>query len=206
MIIVSSVGNPETGILTVYLGALIAREDCKEKAPMGPTADRRPDPVELARRIRPAMTRLYVTYFRTAEQSTLSGPQLSILHRLEDDGPCRIRQLAEAEGVRMPTASNTINQLEKRGLVQRVRAEDDRRGVTVEITALGSAELKRVGKERTHFLAEMLATLDDVHLRQLADADEAVNALAQAYTEMSRTGSVSAGESDAPAEDAAEHR
>ena len=58
------------------------------------------------------MTRLYVTYFRTAEQSTLSGPQLSILHRLEDDGPSRIRQLAEAEGVRMPTASNTINQLE----------------------------------------------------------------------------------------------
>lgn len=156
---------------------------------MASSADRRPDPVELARRIRPAMTRLYVTYFRTAEQSTLSGPQLSILHRLEDDGPSRIRQLAEAEGVRMPTASNTINQLEQRGLVRRVRAEDDRRGVTVEITEHGAAELKRVGEERTQFLAEMLATLDDAHLRQLAEAAEAVKALAEAYTEKSKTGS-----------------
>lgn len=87
--------------------------------------------LELARRVRPAMTKLYVSYFRTAEHSELTGPQLSIMTRIAEHGPSRISQLADAEGVRMPTASNTINQLEKRGLVQRTRAVEDRRGVSV---------------------------------------------------------------------------
>ena len=33
------------------------------------------DALELARRVRPAMTKLYVSYFRTAEHSELTGPQ-----------------------------------------------------------------------------------------------------------------------------------
>lgn len=141
----------------------------------------RPDSVDIARRIRPAMTKLYVTYFRTADQSELSGPQLSLMHRINDHGPSRIRQLADAEGVRMPTASNTINQLEKRGLVTRVRAEEDRRGVTVELTDLGKQELERVGEERTRYLAEMLGTLDDANLTLISDAVDAINALAETY-------------------------
>ena len=141
----------------------------------------RPDSVDIARRIRPAMTKLYVTYFRTADQSELSGPQLSLMHRINDHGPSRIRQLAVAEGVRMPTASNTINQLEKRGLVTRVRAEEDRRGVTVELTDLGKQELERVGEERTRYLAEMLGTLDDANLTLISDAVDAINALAETY-------------------------
>lgn len=143
----------------------------------------RPDPLELARQIRPAMTKLYVTYFRTAEQSELTGPQLSIMHRIQDHGPSRVRQLADAEGVRMPTASNTINQLEKQGLVRRLRADEDRRGVTVELTELGELTLERVGEERTQFLAEMLGSLDDDNLDQLAQAATAIMALAEAYAE-----------------------
>lgn len=129
------------------------------------------------------MTKLYVTYFRTADASELSGPQLSIMHRIEDSGPSRISQLAEAEGVRMPTASNTINQLENRGLVRRVRSTEDRRGVTVELTKEGAAELKRVGEERTKFLADMLDTLDTENLIMLARGADAINALADSYTE-----------------------
>lgn len=145
------------------------------------SASSRPDSVDIARRIRPAMTKLYVTYFRTADQSELSGPQLSLMHRINDHGPSRIRQLADAEGVRMPTASNTINQLEKRGLVTRVRAEEDRRGVTVELTDLGKQELERVGEERIRYLAEMLGTLDDANLTLISDAVDAINALAETY-------------------------
>ena len=141
----------------------------------------RPDAVELARRIRPAMTKLYVSYFRNAEHSELTGPQLSIMHRIAEGGPSRVRQLADAEGVRMPTASNTIKQLEGRGLVSRVRATDDRRGVTVELTDLGREELERVGEERIHSLAEMLATLDDENLTLVEQAADAINALANTY-------------------------
>lgn len=143
----------------------------------------RPDPMAIAEKVRPAITRLYVSYFRTADHSSLSGPQLSIMHRIQEHGPKRVRQLADAEGVRMPTASNTINQLEDRGLVRRVRSEEDRRGVVVELTDAGIEELERVGQERNKFVAEMLATLDDDSLRTLAGASDAINALATAYAD-----------------------
>lgn len=140
-----------------------------------------PDPYDIAQRIRPAMTSLYVTYFRTAEHSDLTGPQLSILRRLAEEGPTRISRIAEAEGVRMPTASNTVNQLEKRGLVQRIRSEQDRRGVSVETTKLGRDELQRVGDERTRYLGEMLGTLDRESLRKLDGVTDIINLLAKAY-------------------------
>ena len=141
--------------------------------------------LELARRVRPAMTKLYVSYFRTAEHSELTGPQLSIMTRIAEHGPSRISQLADAEGVRMPTASNTINQLEKRGLVQRTRAVEDRRGVSVELTELGMQELKRVGEERTQSLADMISTLDEDHFKLIEQAADAINALAETYAEAS---------------------
>lgn len=142
-----------------------------------------PDPVDVARRLRPALTKIYVAYFRAAEHSALSGPQLSLLQRLDEFGPSRIRQLAAAEGVRMPTASNTINQLERAGLVSRERALDDRRGVMVQITDLGRQRLELVGEERTKFLAEMLATLDDANLEHISEVTDAIDALANAYTQ-----------------------
>lgn len=148
-----------------------------------------PDPYDIAQRIRPAMTSLYVMYFRNAQQSDLTGPQLSIMTRLKEDGPCRINRLAELEGVRMPTASNTVNQLEKRGLVRRVRDEADRRGVSVEMTPEGDKELTRVGEERTKYLSEMLGSLPDDDLRRLDELAEIVNTLADSYVNGHDSGS-----------------
>lgn len=141
-------------------------------------------PEEIARRIRPAMTKLYVMYFRLSEQSSLTGPQLSIMTRLQESGPSRISHLARAEGIRMPTASNALHQLEQRGLVDRIRDTADRRGVLVALTELGSSELKRVGDERTKYLAEMLNTLSDEQMAKAEDLVELVNDLADNYGAM----------------------
>lgn len=143
----------------------------------------RPDAMRIASAVRPAMTSLYVTYFRHAQHSDLSGPQLSVLSRLEMRGPMRISQLADEEGVRLPTASNTVNQLEKRNLVHRVRSTDDRRGVCVELTDFGRDELERVGAERTRYLAEMLSSLDGESLDKLEGFAEVMDKLAAAYVE-----------------------
>lgn len=140
-----------------------------------------PTPEEIARRIRPAMTKLYVMYFRLSEQSSLTGPQLSIMTRLQESGPSRISHLARAEGIRMPTASNALHQLEQRGMVDRIRDTADRRGVLVTLTELGTTELKRVGEERTKYLAEMLGTLSEEQLAKADDLVELVNELSQNY-------------------------
>ncbi|MBX8995165.1 MULTISPECIES: MarR family winged helix-turn-helix transcriptional regulator [Corynebacterium] len=141
----------------------------------------KPNPEDIAARIRPALTKLYVMYFRIAEQSDLTGPQLSIMARLKDNGPSRISEIARGEGIRMPTASNALHQLEQRELVDRIRDENDRRGVRVALTPLGESELKRVGDERTKYLADMISTLDDSELERASELAEVINKLAEVY-------------------------
>lgn len=140
-----------------------------------------PTSLAIARQIRPAMTKLYVTYFRIAEQSDLTGPQLSIMTRLREQGPMRISQIAREEGIRMPTASNALHQLERRELVTRIRDEKDRRGVRVQLTELGLSELTRVGEEREKYLADMLASLSEEDLRKAADFADVINRLSDRY-------------------------
>lgn len=140
-----------------------------------------PRPEDIAARIRPALTKLYVMYFRIAEQSDLTGPQLSILSRLKERGPSRISQIAREESIRMPTASNALHQLEQRELVERIRDESDRRGVRVTLTPLGESELQRVGDERTKYLADMIATLDDDQLSRVDELAGVINELADKY-------------------------
>lgn len=140
-----------------------------------------PTPEEIARQIRPALTKLYVMYFRLSEQSALTGPQLSLMTRLQENGASRISHLAKQEGIRMPTASNALHQLEQRGMVDRIRDTTDRRGVLVTLTELGASELERVGEERTKYLAEMLSSLDEEHLRKADDLSGLINTLADNY-------------------------
>lgn len=69
-------------------------------------------PLEIAKELRLPLTRLYLLYFRQTENSHISMAQLSILMILEENGPMRISQIAATETIRMPTASNAVNQLE----------------------------------------------------------------------------------------------
>ncbi|MCK7637159.1 MarR family winged helix-turn-helix transcriptional regulator [Corynebacterium pygosceleis] len=139
-------------------------------------------PMDIAAQIRPAMTKLYVTYFRMAEQSDLTGPQLTILTRLAEHGASRISEVARQEGIRMPTASNALHQLEHRGMVERIRDTSDRRGVRVQLTELGRTELKRVGDERTTYLAEMLSSLSPEKLEIAEQIIPVITELAERYS------------------------
>ena len=112
-------------------------------------------PLALAERIRPLLTRAELLYSRRSSESQLSRAQLSIMMTLETLGACRISQLAEAEAIRMPTASNAVHHLEVAGMVERVRDSKDRRGVRVELTDRGREELHRVSEERNQQMAEM---------------------------------------------------
>ncbi|GAA4795783.1 MarR family transcriptional regulator [Corynebacterium canis] len=139
-------------------------------------------PEEIAALIRPSLTQLYVTYFRRADQSDLTGPQLTIMTRLAENGPSRINEVARREGIRMPTASNALHQLEQRGMIERLRDTADRRGVRVRLTALGRTELERVGAERTRYLAEMLSTLEPEQLETISALAPLIQQLAVNYT------------------------
>lgn len=140
-------------------------------------------PLEIAQELRPALSRLYLLYFRQAETFSISQAQMSIMTILDENGAMRISQIAHAESIRMPTASNAINQLESMGLVTRVRDVSDRRGVSVELTKKGQSELDKIGKIRNAALARMLEHLTEEELARADEFAPLFDLILQRYTE-----------------------
>lgn len=81
--------------------------------------------------------------------------------------PRTLTELAQLQGVSLPTMSNSISRLVERGWVKRSSPAEDRRMVLVEVTPLGRATLDRVGKAAETQLAGMLTPLDAPSRRRL---------------------------------------
>jgi DNA-binding MarR family transcriptional regulator len=75
------------------------------------------------------------------EAGDLTGAELSMLARLEQDGPCGPVALAEAEQVSPPVVCSTVAGLRRRGLVRRDPDPGDGRRVILSVTAAGQGEL-----------------------------------------------------------------
>ena len=69
--------------------------------------------------------------------------------------PTNLSELAEIQGVSLPTMSNTVTSLEQQGWVLRCRSEQDRRVVMIELTPVGCDKLS----ELTDTVLVMLVTL-----------------------------------------------
>ena len=67
----------------------------------------------------------------------LTLSQHHLLSALAEDRELRIGELALAAGVAPPTATRMLDSLERGGIVKRMSSPDDRRAVTVRLTAKG---------------------------------------------------------------------
>nr|WP_249027886.1 MarR family transcriptional regulator [Corynebacterium camporealensis] len=103
------------------------------------------------------------------------------MNQLRMRGPSRVSTIAQAELIRMPTASNALYQLERHGFVERRRDEQDRRGVLVALTDLGESELEVVSKQRAEALAEILQWLDPNEMDEARDLTRIISRLADVY-------------------------
>jgi DNA-binding MarR family transcriptional regulator len=101
----------------------------------------------------------------------LSRTELGLLRTLSD-GPQRITELAELEGLAQPTTTILIKQLEQEGLVQRERRSDDGRVVLVDLTEAGRDALDAYRERVREALGEYLAEISDEQVDQLAAATE----------------------------------
>lgn len=141
------------------------------------------NPLEIATQLRLPLTRLYLLYFRQTDHSHISMAQLSIMMILEENGPMRISAIAAAESIRMPTASNAVNQLETMGLVERIRDVSDRRGVRVDLTDKGREELEKLSDERSQHLAGMLSGLTQEELERTEELVPLIKLILERYVE-----------------------
>src|SRR5882724_12080851 len=101
----------------------------------------------------------------------LSRTELGLLRTLSD-GPRRITELAELEGLAQPTTTIMIKKLEQEGLVQRERRSDDGRVVLVDLTESGRVALEDYRERVREALGAYVAEISDEQVDQLAAATE----------------------------------
>jgi DNA-binding MarR family transcriptional regulator len=96
------------------------------------------------------------------------------------DGPRRITELAELEGLAQPTTTLLVKRLEQEGLVRRERQADDQRVVLVWLTDAGMAALEHLRELASTALLARLETMPDDQLNALGAATDAIAQLSTA--------------------------
>ena len=114
---------------------------------------------------------------KETEALGVTSHQVTLLWLVRSRPGLSLRELAEQEGISAPSLSGHIDRLEAAGLLRRVRSNDDRRRVGLELTREGSALLKRVRARRTTWLATRLEQLDDADRARIEEALPALYAL-----------------------------
>ncbi|MBQ0071924.1 MAG: MarR family transcriptional regulator [Spirochaetales bacterium] len=84
-------------------------------------------------------------------QTSRGSSQLSVLHLLKTEGPLSQKDLAEKLNVKPASVSELVTKLERKGLLERQRTEEDRRKVVLCLTEKGRSvpELKK--EDKAHY-------------------------------------------------------
>ncbi len=112
----------------------------------------------------------------TALTGELTVPQYKLLEALGERDSPRIGELAECLDVAPPTATKMIAGLERDGLIERHASPDDRRAVTIELTAAGREARRRAKRRLDARRRQLYESLDPVHREQ---APEVLRSLAE---------------------------
>jgi len=78
---------------------------------------------------------------RLMQQAGFTGPQLLILQALGQHEEMSAGELAREINLSQGTVTSILDRLEKRGLIQRIRSESDRRKVFITLTEIGKEQL-----------------------------------------------------------------
>jgi DNA-binding MarR family transcriptional regulator len=111
------------------------------------------------------------------EPRQLTTTQALALLTLADAGRLRLGALADSVATTDATASRTVDVLEAAGFVRRGRDPLDGRGVTVEITTTGRAEVRRRRKRMAAMVGELLKELPEAEQRRFVELLSGLNDL-----------------------------
>jgi DNA-binding MarR family transcriptional regulator len=112
----------------------------------------------------------------TRQQDSLSMAQVRLAAALYRDGPLTGARLAEAVQCSAGVASETLDQLERAGIVSRERSQSDRRAYTATLTEAG----RQVVEQKIASLREQAAAaLADCSDRELAAAAKVFSRLTE---------------------------
>ena len=126
--------------------------------------------------------RLMTPTFTHLDLETAAGltpTKTSVLLTVVREGPIRVSDLADSEGINPTQLSRTIGHLLETGLVERSADEGDRRAAWVKPTAAGKRIAERIRRERTDALNVALEGLDSSERGQIVAALDSLERLAE---------------------------
>jgi DNA-binding MarR family transcriptional regulator len=129
------------------------------------------DPTSIANRLRPALLRLNRELRREIHSLGVSGQQVSLLIKIQQEPGIGVGELASWERMSKPGMSKYVAKLEAQGLVRRTELADRRR-VGLELTPEATRVLSSVKRRRTAWLAERLRELSPAELEAVDAAVE----------------------------------
>jgi len=101
-----------------------------------------------------------------AQELTFS--QMRLLFLLAKHGPSPMSRVAEWLGVALPTASGTVERVERHGLVSRQHRMDDRRVVECGLTDEGRRLIDEMSGTRVKMMRQVLDVLTEEELAEMA--------------------------------------
>jgi DNA-binding MarR family transcriptional regulator len=107
---------------------------------------------------------------------TLSLIHLNVLMLLRFNGPMTMSHVAETLDVSVASATGIIDRMEKKGVIERRRNDEDRRVVEVHVTETGEAVFSAMQAERQARMTKMLSDVPDTDLAALLTGLRAVRA------------------------------
>lgn len=108
---------------------------------------------------------------REAEQRVgVHGAQLHALRQLADTPATSLTELAERTHTDISSVSVVVSRLVEQGLVARKAADDDRRRLSLGVTARGRAILRRAPETGTSRLLRAASNLSDREVHSLASS------------------------------------
>jgi len=117
------------------------------------------------------LVRLLVRQVRSREISRTEMEVLSIL----TEGPRRITELTDLEGIAQPTMTLLVKRLHEKGWVKREGLPDDGRVVIISLTDAGAAAQQRFRAQFLQAMRSDLQELSDQELQALSAATETLS-------------------------------
>jgi DNA-binding MarR family transcriptional regulator len=118
------------------------------------------DALAVANRLRPALMRIHRYLREEAHDLGVTSTQASLLGAIHRADGVGLGELAFQEHMSAPTLVGHVDKLQALGLLERQRSDpNDRRRVTLHLTATGEGVLKTLRERRTAWLAARLETL-----------------------------------------------
>jgi DNA-binding MarR family transcriptional regulator len=133
-----------------------------------------------AREIRVVFSRLRRRLREVASVGDLSPSQVSVLSRLDKNGPATCSGLAAAEGIRPQSMAATLNVLDQHGLIHRDPDPDDGRRQLVSLGPAGRERLEGDRQAREEWLVRTLRDgYTEAERRTIVDALALLDRLTQ---------------------------